>query len=387
MAGGPENRHKRPGWTESVPWMGLSLRAWWKLFRRHGFKVEARHWPGALFDLAMASLNSTLGIMQWAVHGRDLALHPAPEPPLFVVGHWRTGTTLLHELLALDPWMRSPSTFECLAPHHFVLTHKWLPRWTRFSLPATRSFDPMQVSWDSPQEDEFAMLLMGQESPYAAIAFPNSAKRDEPALELDLLEFEEQRRWERAFQKFLTRLSFVRDGQLLLKSPTHTMRVPVLHELFPRAKWVLMTRNPFETCASTIKLWRSLYSTYGYQTPDFTGLEERVVTTFAHFHSRWEATCDRIRHGHLAVVRYEDLITKPESTMSHLYSGLKLGVPDELIPGVRKYFADRADYRPNRHELSPALTDLIRTRCRGYFERHRYSLEDGHPLDANAVKS
>lgn len=383
VSSGPNIPQKRPGWTESVPWMGLSLRAWWNLFRRHRFQAEVQHWPGALFDLTVAGLNSSLGLVQWMVHGRDLALHPSPEPPLFVVGHWRTGTTLMHELLALDPWMRSPSTFECLAPHHFVLTHGWLPRWTRFSLPATRSFDPMRVGWESPQEDEFALLLMGQESPYAAIAFPNGADRDDAALELDLLPFEELRRWKAAFQKFLTRLSFVRDGQLLLKSPTHTMRVPVLSELYPHARWLLMTRNPYETCASTIKLWKSLYSTYGYQTPDFSQLETRVVETFARFHRRWEATHSMIRRDHLVVVRYEDLVADPVATVTRVYESLNLGDPGEFLPAVRQYFADRADYQPNRHELPAALRAAIRDKCRGYFERHGYSLEDGRPASSS----
>src|SRR5262249_33511021 len=42
--------------------------------------------------------------------------------PIFILGHWRSGTTLLHELLALDDRLLSPTTFQCFNPQRFLLT-------------------------------------------------------------------------------------------------------------------------------------------------------------------------------------------------------------------------------------------------------------------------
>ena len=44
------------------------------------------------------------------------------EGPVFVLGHWRSGTTLLHEILALDPQFEAPTTYQCLNPHSFLLS-------------------------------------------------------------------------------------------------------------------------------------------------------------------------------------------------------------------------------------------------------------------------
>lgn len=357
--------------------MGLSVAAWWKLLARHQFRVDGGNWPGALFDLSFAVGNSALGILQRIAYGRAIARTTLTADPVFVVGHWRTGTTLLHELLALDPAMRSPTTYECLAPHHFLLTGGWLPRLTRFTLPRTRSFDPMRVAWESPQEDEFALCNLGLPSPYAAIAFPNDAVRDDDAHELEALSVDEQRRWRSGFETFLRQLTLCRPGRLLLKSPTHTFRAPLLTRMFPRSRWILLVRNPFEVYSSTVKLWRSLYETYGYQRPDFAGLDERVLATFARMHLRWEATRSCLPENGLVVVRYEDLVRDPVEILRRVYGELSLGEFAPREAAVRQYFADRADYRPNRHAVDPARADEIRHRWRTYFDQYGYDLETG----------
>src|SRR5205823_6071112 len=172
------------------------------------------------------------------VYRSALANVQVPDDPLFIIGHWRTGTTLLHELLALDPRLRAPTNYECLVPNHFLLTERWLKGWTSFTLPRTRPPDQMQVTWDSPQEDEFALCNLGVPSPYARIAFPNEGPQNAAYLELDSLSQQECRRWERTLLSFFKELTCARPGRLVLKSPTHTFRLPTLVRMFPRAKWI-----------------------------------------------------------------------------------------------------------------------------------------------------
>lgn len=96
------------------------------------------------------------------------------QPPVFIIGHWRTGTTLLHELLILDPRHNFPNTYQCLEPNHFLLTEKFFKSYFNFLLPTRRPMDNMEAGWDKPQEDEFALCMMGQPSPYLDVAFPNN---------------------------------------------------------------------------------------------------------------------------------------------------------------------------------------------------------------------
>jgi hypothetical protein len=352
--------------------MGCSLTALLRILAGGRFRVDLPYWPECLIDLAFAAGNSAAGLVQRLTAGRAAARTELTADPVFIIGHWRTGTTLLHELLALDPRLRAPTTYECLAPHHFLLTGGWLPRWIAFTLPRTRPPDKMRVAWNAPQEDELALLLLGVPSPYRTIAFPNAGSACEAWLELDSLPAREQQRWARALLAFLRGLTSARPGRLVLKSPTHTCRLPTLSRLFPAARWINLVRNPLEVFSSTVRLWRSMYEAYGYQRPTLNGLEEFVLATFARMHERLEATRSLLPAGSLVDVRYEDLLAEPVETVRSIYAALGLGDFTAVEPHVIQYFAERRSFERNRHAVEEPWPGEVRRRWRPYFERFGY---------------
>jgi hypothetical protein len=357
--------------------MGCSLPALVRILARNRFCVDAAYWPECLVDLLFAAGNSALGAVQGVVYRRALANVQLSDDPVFIVGHWRTGTTLLHELLALDPRLRAPTNYECLAPNHFLITARWLTGWTSFTLPRTRPPDSMQVTWDSPQEDEFALCNLGVPSPYARIAFPNEGPQSWEYLDLDSLGEVDRRRWEEGLLSFFKQLNYARPGRLVLKSPTHTFRVPTLTRMFPKSKWINIVRNPFAVFSSTVRLWRSLNEAYGYQKPRYEGLEEEVLETFVRMHARLEATRRLVEAGGMVDVRYEELVREPVTILRRVYRVLELGNLEVVQPAVERYLAERSGYVPSRHGFDPQFADEIRTRWKPYFERYGYSLDDG----------
>ena len=374
------DKGQHPGWTEAAPWMGCSLGALVRILAAGSFRVPPAYWPECLMDLCFAAGNSCAGAVQRLLLSRAVARTKLTADPVFILGHWRTGTTLLHELLALDPRLRAPTTYECLVPHHFLLTGRWLPRWIRFTLPQSRPPDKMLVTWQSPQEDEFALCNLGIPSPYATIAFPNEPPQNEAYFEIDALPPREQQRWQKALLTFCQQLTYARPGRLVLKSPTHTFRLPTLTRMFLAARFIHIVRNPFAVFSSTVRLWRSMYATYGYQRPVDHGLEEYVLTTFARMHERLESTRGLVAPGQLVDVRYEDLVREPVDTIRRLYETLELGDFEPARPAIERYFADRAGYEPNRHAVKQRWRDEICCRWQSYFERYGYSLEDGAVL-------
>jgi len=387
MSESEPKRAARPGWTESAPWMGCSLRALWRILASNGFRVEPAYWPECLVDLLFAAGNSALGAVQAVAYRKAVAKAPLADDPVFIIGHWRTGTTLLHELLALDSRLRAPTNYECLAPNHFLLTARWLKQWTGFTLPRTRPPDQMQVTWDSPQEDEFALCNMGAGSPYERIAFPNELPQNDGYLELDSLSDDERRQWERALLLLFKRLQCARPGRLVLKSPTHTFRLPTLERMFPRAKWIHIVRNPFAVFSSTVRLWRSLFEAYGYQKPRYEGLEEEVLARFARMHERLEATRGLVAQGAMVDVRYEDIVRDPMATIRRLYQVLQLGDFEMMQAAVENYLGERSGYMPNRHQIDPRWGAEIRARWKPYFDRYGYSLDDGAVIGGDLLDS
>ena len=113
----------KPEWTPRL-WQGCDLFAWLRLLVRNHFAVHPPYWHIAAVATVASLMNSTLRLLTDGVYGGPSNRTPIREAPLFIVGHWRTGTTLLHELLILDPRHTFPNYYQCLAPHHFLLTER-----------------------------------------------------------------------------------------------------------------------------------------------------------------------------------------------------------------------------------------------------------------------
>jgi hypothetical protein len=111
-------------WYTPTLWHTMSARAWWRLLGAHGFRVRLSRLPIALSVTLTTANNSLLGFLQLAIYGSRLRKTKFAQNPIFVLGHWRSGTTLLHELLALDDRFAFPTSFECFAPQHCLLTDR-----------------------------------------------------------------------------------------------------------------------------------------------------------------------------------------------------------------------------------------------------------------------
>ena len=130
--------------------------------------------------------------------------------------------------------------------------------------------------------------------------------------------------------KLLRQITYQRgQKRLVLKSPTHTCRIPTLLELFPGAKFVHIMRDPYAVYPSTVNLWKSLYETHGLQVPTFQGLEEQVLRTYTRMYGLLEEGKRLIPPGDFHEVKYEDLIADPLGRMSALHEDLGLGGFDE----------------------------------------------------------
>jgi hypothetical protein len=209
--------------------------------------------------------------------------------------------------------------------------------------------DNMEAGWDKPQEDEFALCMLGQPSPYLTIGFPNHPPQDQDAFDLDHLPERDRAAWKQAFLRFLSQLTYNDPRRLVLKSPTHSCRIPTLLELFPDARFIHIVRDPKVVFPSTINLWKTLYKTHGLQTPRFERLEEHVFATFTHLYERLEAGKKLIRPERFHEVRYEDLIRAPVIEMERLYRRLELGEFEQVRPRLEHYRAAHAGYKTNRY--------------------------------------
>jgi hypothetical protein len=361
----------RPEWTPRI-WEGIDFFAWLRLLVRNRFAVDWSCLYIAVVVTFVSIFHSLLRLMQEAWLGGAIRRTPIRQPPMFIIGHWRTGTTLLHELLILDPRHTYATTYECLEPNHFLLSEKLLTRLFYFLAPSHRPMDNMAAGWDRPQEDEFALCMLGLPSPYLKIAFPN---RPEPYPESDDLECMTPRRraaWKRNFYHFVQCLTFKDRRRLVLKSPTHTCRIKTLLQMFPDALFVHIVRDPHVLFPSTATLWKTLWKVHGLQVPSYADLEAYVFRKFTHLYKRLEEGKGLINPSRFHELRYEELVRDPIGEMRKLYDHLGLGGFDAVRPQLERYFADKADYKTNRYEQSPELHGRIEERWGDVIRRYGY---------------
>jgi hypothetical protein len=354
-------------------WLGMDFFAWLRLLRRNRFAVGLSFVPIAFLITMTSVFNTLLRIVQTALYGRRVSRTAITEQPVFIIGHWRSGTTLLHELLCVDERHTYPTTFACFAPNHFLISEEFASRRLCFLLPPRRPMDNVTLGWERPQEDEWALCMLGQPSSNETIAFPNRPPSFLRHFDLEGLSPESLQGWKRSYIRFLKQLTFKNPKRLILKSPQHTCRIKVLLELFPEASFVHIVRDPYVVFPSTVHLWNSLYSTQGLQHPTYNGLQDYVFDTFVHMDDKLEEARHLLDPSRFCEIRYEELVRDPVKQMRALYENLDLGDFEKVLPALEQYLEGVKEYQTNRYELSPKLRDQITRRWGPFIRRYGYS--------------
>ena len=169
--------------------------------------------------------------------GREIEKMVIEDPPLFIPDHWRTGTTLLHNLISRDPRFAYPNLYEVLHSGSFLSNEDAeAGRWGARAIPAKRPMDNVALGLDMPQEDEFALALTCLRSPDLALTFSRSGLRYLRYLTFEGVPAEELEEWKRTLLWFLKKLTLRHRRPLVLTSRP-TARIRLLLELLPGASF------------------------------------------------------------------------------------------------------------------------------------------------------
>jgi hypothetical protein len=334
--------------------------------------ISPAHWYIGAFISVSSVMNAALRWSLNARFGQRIRDTVIEQHPIFVIGHWRTGTTLLHELLIRDERFGFPDMQDCFNPQHALLTNRFFKRYARWMLPEKRPMDNMLFGWERPQEDEFALALLGLPSTYTDFAFPHQAPMHPGALDLSVTPAE-LTKWKRLFVRFLKEVTLRTGKQLVLKSPPHTARIPTLLELFPDARFVHIVRDPRVVFPSTVNLWKTMARTHGLQRPEWPGLEEKVLREFRIIYDRLEEARPLLKPGRFHELRYEELVKNPVAELQKVYAGLELGGFDNVRPRIEDYLRQNAGYETNRYDLTPAQRTLVEERWGDIIRRYGYA--------------
>lgn len=328
--------------------------------------------PRWLSIAAMSVVNSIENAAESSIYGRKIRESSIRHPPHFILGHWRSGTTLLHNLMSLDAGFTYLNLYQSMCPGHFLLTEPIAVPLTAWCLPKKRPMDNMPLGWQVPMEDEMAIAVDCCVSPYLMAAFQDRFELYERFLEPERWTEKELHRWEQSFLTLIKKLQFCQDKPVLLKSPTHTFRIPTLLNLFPDAKFVYLFRNPYDVIRSTLHLRRTMLATNSLEPPHGRTALEDTFELYDRCISRYERAKQSIPPDQLCEMRFEDLEIDPIKQTHRVYQELQLSGWDAVLPAIERQVASNRDYRKNQYTEDAALTKQVRDRFGWVFELYGY---------------
>jgi len=352
----------------------LLFGAWLRLLRENGRHVAPRK-IGRAAAITVASANySLLNLIQTALNRDALARVRLDTSPLFIIGHWRSGTTLLHELLCLDEGHAYANTHACMSPSHFLISEQVFRDSGSKKFSVKRPMDNMTVTPASPQEDEFALFALGAPSPYVHWMFPANLESHQEYFCLDDdIAPAERERWKAIFLMFFKQVALKSAGRLVIKSPPHTFRVKLLREMFPKAVFVHIVRDPYIMFASTRHLLTKMFDIYGLTAYKSEQLEEYIFRNGLRMEKALDSALPEVSSDRYHRVRYEDLIVSPVEQMTLLYERLSLGNIERVLPAIRGYLDTNATYQTNRFDLSREDKARISERWRDMISKYGYA--------------
>ena len=350
---------------------GISFDEWTRLVWRHRFTIDARYWPRGIFMTGTSALTSIFKAYEDRVYGPQFDAVKV-EAPVFILGHWRSGTTHLHNLLAVDERFAYPNVWQALNPHTFLSTERYANTF-RFAFPTTRIMDNVRFGTGVPFEDEFAVCGTAH-SPFFSWVLPRSADHYDRYLTFRDVPPHEVAQWKAALGRFYKKLTWKHNRPLLLKSPPHTARVKLLLDMFPHARFVHIHRNPYDVFRSTKRQVEVMARATRLQNPDWTHADARIIERYQELYDVFFAQQALIPPGQFHEVGYEQLEHDPIGTVQEIYEALALPPFAVVQPALERYVASIATYRKNTHsELPDALRREIVQAWGRSFERWGYA--------------
>jgi hypothetical protein len=332
--------------------VGMRLTVLMRLFFRNGITLYPVYLLRFLVMFQNALFSSVLALAERKNYGRKIKATEITSPPVFIIGHWRTGTTYLHQLIAKDKQFTAPALVHTVIPDHFLFSTRYYLPIMRLTTPRTRPMDNVRMEALEPQEDEFALVKMGSDSPLVKMLFPRGREFFLRDYDQFIPEGEKLETWKKNLLTFYRKLTLLEGKPIVSKNPYHTMRISLLAAMFPGARFIHIHRDPLVVVPSTIHMWnitaRGNKMKRGWVSPSIEDASE----TYGSFLEYVADQRSKLDPGQFTEVAFEDLEKDPVKELKRIYEELGLVYTDDFDTEVARFLEKNRDYRKNRYQLS-----------------------------------
>lgn len=363
-------------WSNEQLIAGIELQDWLRLLRQEGFEVAPEYLHRAAWVTAWSVPAAILGRIEDLRFGRQLATMEINPTPLFVLGHWRSGTTHLHNLLGRLPDHTYSTVYQVFFPTSFLTTDPFLPKLTGRLLTETRSYDSVKQGWYEAAEDEIALAKLTGLSPYLAFMFLENRSKYERYIDFIEATNEERERWKDALRYFLKKIMFQTGGKrVIVKSCAHMARIRLLLEMFPDARFVYVHRDPYEVFASMLHMrghtdWENFLQVpqgdWDHQ------LQEETLHLGERLFDRYLQDRPLIPDDHLLEFRYDELVGHEIEHIERVFARFGLPGIQRARPVLEKYVSGLKGYRRNQLRITDEQKAAVKERWGFVFDAFGY---------------
>lgn len=295
-------------------------------------------------------------------------------PPVFILGHWRSGTTHLYNTMCKGgDWAFVPPVATGLPWDLFGVAKAFQPLLEK-ALPERRYIDNIPVTPDSPQEDEIAVANMTDLSFYHGIYFPKAFREFlGRGLFFDGCDDSDIDRWKERFTYLLRKLSRLQDGKpLLIKNPVYTGRLSMLREMFPAAKFINIRRNPYEVFVSMRNFYKKLFAEFALQSYAHVDIDETILSVYERMMDALARDSAGLKAPDFIDLAYEDLDRDAVGVIEHIHQALELPGFAAAKPKFVTYLASIRTFEKNKFSYSDEAAEKVEKRLGRFIEQWGY---------------
>ncbi len=339
--------------------LGTRFSVLMKLILRNGITLYPKYIARFLLLLVNSLISSILILAERKNFGRKIRETEIALAPVFIIGHWRTGSTLLHQLINLDPQFTAPTLVQTAIPDHFLFSTKYYLPLMKRAMPKSRPMDNVPLTPFEPQEEEFALIRMGSESPVEKLIFPSGKSYFLKGYDHYVPTGKKLKYWKKNLLTFFKKITLQTGKQIVSKNPYHTMRIELLAAMFPGAKFIHITRDPMIVVPSTIRMWNIVADQNslkrGWKKP---GVDETASVLRKYLDHVAEVS--RKLENPFTEVRFENLEGAPLDTLKRIYSELDLNWTEKFENAACEFLSANSGYQKNIYNLSIKEQEAIR---------------------------
>jgi hypothetical protein len=353
--------------------IGMLARDWLNLLKENRFNISPVNWLKAAYITQRTVRNSSQKKHEDRLYAKAIEDARIEQPPVFIIGHWRSGTTFLHSLLAIDKQFAFPNLFEAMNPYTFLQRQPLYERRLKQYGAHKRRMDNVHVALDSPIEEEFIVAVLSQKSPLIGWTFPKNRAHYDRFLTFREASELDKKRWQDAMDFLLRKLTFKYKKPLLLKSPTNTCKISMLLSMYPKAKFIHIKRNPYRVFTSTQNLYRTAVKASAMQKSNRINLDEYILAQYRKLYDVYFEEQPQIPLRQFAEVVYEELEANPIQIIQKVYEQLDLKLDAQTGENLKAYLSENSGYKKNSYQsLPPEIRDQIYQNWRRNFETWNY---------------